>query len=96
MSGSVNGPVRLSMVRSSGPWSSALLQPSVTQSLAAVRMLFYWLAVGQVMPTNPAAAVRGPAYAQLGAWPAFFVHCAADRAPARQPITLETAMIQRG
>ena len=25
-------------------------------------MLFDWLVVGQVMPTNPAAAVRGPAY----------------------------------
>ena len=36
--------------------------PSVKQSLAAVRMLFDWLVVGQVMPTNPAAAVRGPAY----------------------------------
>jgi site-specific recombinase XerD len=36
--------------------------PSVKQSLAAVRRLFDWLVVGQVMPTNPAAAVRGPAY----------------------------------
>ena len=36
--------------------------PSVKQSLAAVRMLFDWLVIGQVMPTNPAAAVRGPAY----------------------------------
>ena len=33
--------------------------PSVKQQLAAVRMLFDWLVVGQVMPTNP-AAVRGP------------------------------------
>ena len=36
--------------------------PSVKQSLAAVRMLFDWLVIGQVMPTNPAAAVRGPAH----------------------------------
>ena len=36
--------------------------PSVKQSLAAVRMLFDWLVVGQVMPTNPAAAVRGPTH----------------------------------
>jgi site-specific recombinase XerD len=34
--------------------------PSVKQQLAAVRMLFDWLVVGQVLPTNPAAAVRGP------------------------------------
>jgi len=34
--------------------------PSVKQQLAAVRMLFDWLDVGQVVPNNPAAAVRGP------------------------------------
>ena len=34
--------------------------PSVKQQLAAVRMLFDWLVVGQVAPMNPAAAVRGP------------------------------------
>jgi site-specific recombinase XerD len=34
--------------------------PSVNQSLAAVRMLFGWLVVGQVMPANPASVVRGP------------------------------------
>jgi site-specific recombinase XerD len=34
--------------------------PSVKQQLAAVRMLFNWLVTGQVVPTNPAAAVRGP------------------------------------
>jgi site-specific recombinase XerD len=34
--------------------------PSVKQQLAAVRMLFDWLVVGQVVPNNPAAAVRGP------------------------------------
>ena len=32
------------------------------QQLAAVRMLFDWLITGQVVPTNPAAAVRGPKY----------------------------------
>ena len=36
--------------------------PSVKQQLAAVRMLFDWLVTGQVMPANPAAAVRGPKY----------------------------------
>jgi site-specific recombinase XerD len=34
--------------------------PGVKQQLAAVRMLFDWLVTGQVVPTNPAAAVRGP------------------------------------
>ncbi len=34
--------------------------PTVKQRLAAVRMLFDWLIVGQVLPHNPAAAVRGP------------------------------------
>jgi integrase len=33
--------------------------PSVKQQLAAVPMLFDWLVIGQVVPTNPAAAVRG-------------------------------------
>jgi integrase len=32
----------------------------VKQQLAAVRMLFDWLITGQVVPTNPASAVRGP------------------------------------
>jgi site-specific recombinase XerD len=34
--------------------------PSVKQQLAAIRTLFNWLVTGQVFPTNPAAAVRGP------------------------------------
>jgi site-specific recombinase XerD len=36
--------------------------PGVKQQLAAVRMLFDWLIIGQVLPMNPAAAVRGPKY----------------------------------
>jgi site-specific recombinase XerC len=39
-----------------------LSKPSVKQHLAALRMLFDWLVVGQVLPSNPAAAVRGPKY----------------------------------
>ena len=35
-------------------------KPTVKQHLAAIRMLFDWLVTGQVMPTNPAHAVRGP------------------------------------
>ena len=36
--------------------------PTVKQHLAAVRMLFDYLVVGQVVEMNPAAAVRGPSY----------------------------------
>lgn len=39
-----------------------LAAPSVKQHLAAIRMLFDWLVVGQVIPTNPASSVRGPKY----------------------------------
>src|SRR5690349_19610263 len=34
--------------------------PGAKQELAAVRMLFDWLVTGQMLPMNPAAAVRGP------------------------------------
>jgi len=34
--------------------------PTVKLHLAAIRMLFDWLVVGQVLPVNPAASVRGP------------------------------------
>jgi site-specific recombinase XerD len=36
--------------------------PTVKQHLAAIRMLFDWLVIGQVIPMNPAASVRGPKY----------------------------------
>src|SRR5262249_2232260 len=35
-------------------------KPTVKQHLHAVRMLFDWLVVGQVLAVNPAHAVRGP------------------------------------
>jgi site-specific recombinase XerD len=35
-------------------------RPTVKQALAALKRLFDWLVVGQVVPCNPAAAVRGP------------------------------------
>jgi len=41
---------------------SFLSLPTVKQHLAAIRMLFDWLVVNQVIPMNPAAAVRGPKY----------------------------------
>jgi site-specific recombinase XerC len=34
--------------------------PTVKQHLACIRMLFNWLVTGQVVPSNPAHAVRGP------------------------------------
>jgi site-specific recombinase XerD len=34
--------------------------PSVKQCLAALRMLFDWFVVGQIIPANPASPVRGP------------------------------------
>jgi site-specific recombinase XerD len=34
--------------------------PTVKQHLAAIRMLFDFLVTGQIVPTNPAASVRGP------------------------------------
>jgi site-specific recombinase XerD len=36
--------------------------PTAKQHLAAIHMLFDWLVVGQVVPTNPAGSVRGPKY----------------------------------
>lgn len=37
-------------------------KPTVKQHLAAVRMLFDWLVVGQVLLANPASSVRGPTH----------------------------------
>src|SRR3954454_24590916 len=39
---------------------TAMAKPTVKQHLAAIRMLFDWLVVGQILATNPAHAVRGP------------------------------------
>lgn len=41
----------------------ALSAPSLLQQLAALRRLFDWLVVGQVLATNPASPVRGPRHA---------------------------------
>jgi site-specific recombinase XerD len=35
-------------------------KPTVKQHLAAIRVLFDWLVVGQIVPQNPAGSVRGP------------------------------------
>jgi len=37
-----------------------LAAPTVKVQLAAIRMLFDWLVVGQVVASNPASSVRGP------------------------------------
>ena len=39
-------------------------KPTVKQRLAALRMLFDWMVIGQVLPVNPAHAVRGPKHTQ--------------------------------
>lgn len=36
--------------------------PTVKQRLAAIRHLFDWLVIGQVVPVNPAGSVRGPSH----------------------------------
>ena len=36
--------------------------PTVKLRLAAIRHLFDWLVTGQIVPTNPAASVRGPSH----------------------------------
>jgi site-specific recombinase XerD len=62
---------------------------TVKQGLAAIRMLFDWLVIGQVVPSNPATSVRGPKYSYTkGKTPVL------DRKQARQlldsiPITHE-------
>ena len=40
--------------------SRARSAPTAKQRLAALRHLFDWMVIGQIMPTKPAAAVRGP------------------------------------
>ena len=36
--------------------------PTAKLRLAALRHLFDWMVIGQILPINPAAAVRGPRY----------------------------------
>jgi integrase/recombinase XerD len=47
-----------------------LSAPTIKQHLAGLRMLFNWLVLGQVLPTNPALFVRGPKFSrQVGVTP---------------------------
>ena len=41
-----------------------LSPPSIKQHLAGLRMLFNWMVVGQVIPTNPALFVKGPKFSR--------------------------------
>ena len=56
--------LRRSRACMSPPISSSLQKarsaPTAKLRLAALRHLFDWLVIGQIMPINPAAAVRGP------------------------------------
>ena len=52
----VAGYIELLQQRADKP----LAAPSVKQHLAAIRTLFDWLVVGQVVQQSPAASVRGP------------------------------------
>lgn len=55
--------------------------PTAKQGLAALRHLFDWLVVGQIVPANPAAAVRGPSYSvKVGKTPVL------DASEARTPL----------
>jgi site-specific recombinase XerD len=42
--------------------SKARSAPTAKQHLAAIRHLFDWLVMGQIVPLNPAASVRGPSH----------------------------------
>ena len=41
-----------------------LSRPSIEQHLAALKTLFDWLVIGQIIGSNPAQNVRGPKYSQ--------------------------------
>src|SRR5258708_7685301 len=44
--------------------SKALTAPSIKQHLAALRGLFNWLVIKQVVPDNPAMFVKGPKFSR--------------------------------
>jgi site-specific recombinase XerD len=45
-----------------GKGDESLSAPTIKQQLAAIRQLFDWLVVCQVVPVNPASSVRGPTH----------------------------------
>jgi len=65
-----------------------LAKLTVKQHLAALRMLFDWLVVGQVLDVNPAHAVRGPKHViKKGRTPVL------DRDEARALLAIDTSSI---
>ncbi len=52
--GSVHGAADIEQLHKSRSAPPAKLR------LAALKHLFDWMVIGQILPTNPAAAVRGP------------------------------------
>ena len=67
--------------------SRARSAPTAKLRLAALRHLFDWMVIGQIMPTNPAAAVRGPPHiVRRGKTPVL------DPAEARQLIDATTVI----
>ena len=68
--------------------SRARSAPTAKLRLAALRHLFDWMVIGQIMPTNPAAAVRGPRV-RRGKTPVL------DSAEARQPPRARTIAARR-
>jgi integrase/recombinase XerD len=46
-----------------------LTAPSIKQHLAALRGLFNWLVIKQVVPANPALFVKGPKFRKIGVTP---------------------------
>ena len=47
------------------PNGRGLAAQTIKQHLAAIRNLFDWLVVGGILPSNPAAPVRGPRHSQV-------------------------------
>ena len=62
--------------------------PTAKLRLAALHHLFDWMVIGQIMPTNPAAAVRGPLHiVRRGKTPVL------DPAEARQLLQMSAAAV---
>jgi site-specific recombinase XerD len=63
--------------------------PSVKQHLAAIRMLFDYLVVGQILKMNPASAVRGPKHVvKKGKTPVLSIEEAHDLFTSIEPATI--------
>jgi hypothetical protein len=76
-----------------------LSAPSIKQHLAGLRMLFNWLVLGQVLPTNPALFVKGPKFSrQVGITPileAALSRCRPPIVPAPYHASIALALLAR-